>query len=453
MNPLSKKRPPLPINTQEKPCERERSGRGAVALAQNLVRTWKNRRACSRVSRVGLIAGVLALVLGWWLVHWAGALSGQQEPPPLPLYASEPNSGLQKTVPGGSTSQVQLCQFRLPRRVLEPVPPQARGPWWPSAGHGPQQPYGQGAYIEPARTPHVPDYRLRVDDLLELVYRITRDETSRPYRLNVGDRIRVESLTEEKLNRDLVIQPDGSITLLLLGQVKATGKTVEQLRQELEQLYKKYYKHPAITVTPLEVNSKLQDIIKSVDARFGAGGLVRQARVAPDGTISLPAVGQVPAQGLTLSELKQELDARYRMEVEGIEVIPVLVRRAPRFVFVLGEVRRPGRYELQGPTNVLQALSLAGGWNVGANLRQVVVFRWGERWQIQATVLDVWDAVYGNRTCPVDDIWLADSDVVLVPKTKLRVYDEAVNLLFQQGIYGVFPFQGVSINFSRFSTL
>ncbi len=352
-----------------------------------------------------------------------------------------------------AAGKVLRCEWTLPHRVLDPVPPEARGPQWPSAAHGPQMPFGPGAYIDPGRTPHVPDYRLRVDDVLELVYRITRDETSRPYRLNVGDKVRVESLTEEKLNRELVIQPDGTITLLLLGQVKATGKTVEQLRRDLERRYRKYYKQPAITVTPIQVNTKLRDIINTVDSRYGAGGQVRTARVAPDGTISLPAVGQVPAQGLTLSELKQELDARYRMETEGIEVTPILVQRAPRFVYVLGEVRNPGRFQLQGPTNVIQAISLAGGWNVGANLRQVVVFRWDGHWQIQATVLDVWDAVYGNRTCPVDDIWLSDSDVVLVPKVKLLVVDEAIDLLFQRGIYGVFPFQGASVNFSKFSTL
>ncbi len=422
-----------------------------------------------------LVVALLAGGVGLGLARGPGKQpAAQQSDAPVPLYAGAvPDSGQPPAVltsqgeparlgagakdapppPGSAVGKVLRCDWTLPHRVLQPVPPEARGPQWPSAAHGPQMPFGPGAYIDPGRTPHVPDYRLRVDDVLELVYRITRDETSRPYRLNVGDKVRVESLTEEKLNRELVIQPDGTITLLLLGQVKATGKTVEQLRRDLERRYRKFYKRPAITVTPIQVNTKLRDIINTVDSRFGAGGQVRTARVAPDGTISLPAVGQVPAQGLTLSELKQELDARYRMETEGIEVTPVLVQRAPRFVYVLGEVRNPGRFQLQGPTNVIQAISLAGGWNVGANLRQVVVFRWDDHWQIQATVLDVWDAVYGNRTCPVDDIWLSDSDVVLVPKVKMLVVDEAIDLLFQRGIYGVFPFQGASVNFSKFSTL
>ena len=202
--------------------------------------------------------------------------------------------------------------------------------------------YAQGEYVGHARTAHVPEYRLRVDDQLDLIYRLTREETSKPYRLNVGDEIRVESFTDPDLNRDLILQPDGTITLRLLGQVRATGLTVPQLREELDRQYAKYYKVPAITVTPLRVNTKLDDLLDTVDRRYGVGGQSQFVRVTPEGTIALPMLGSVPAQGLTLPELQQELNERYRQDIEGIEVIPVLAQRAPRFVYVLGEVARPG---------------------------------------------------------------------------------------------------------------
>ena len=91
------------------------------------------------------------------------------------------------------------------------------------------QAYAQGEYVGHARLAHVPEYRLRVDDQLDMTYRLTRDETPDPYKLNVGDEIRVESFTDPDLNRDLLLQPDGTITLRLLGQVHATGRTVTQL--------------------------------------------------------------------------------------------------------------------------------------------------------------------------------------------------------------------------------
>ena len=113
------------------------------------------------------------------------------------------------------------------------------------------QAYAQGEYVGHARLAHVPEYRLRVDDQLDMTYRLTREETPTPYRLNVGDQVQVESFTDHEINRELLIQPDGTITLRLLGQVRATGRTVTQLRDALEGLYKKYYKNPSITVTPL----------------------------------------------------------------------------------------------------------------------------------------------------------------------------------------------------------
>lgn len=316
-------------------------------------------------------------------------------------------------------------------------------PWSATCPATPFDLYAQGEYVGHDRTVHVSEYRLRVDDQLEFVYRLTREETLHPYELNVGDEIRVESFTDPDLSRDLVIQPDGSITLRLLGQVRATRHTVAQLREVIDQLYRKYYRDPSITVTPLKVNTKLEDLRATVDSRYGQGGQTRLARVTPEGTIQLPVVGSVPVQGLTLDELAAEITRRYLDQIEGIEVTPVLIARAPRYVYVVGEVRLPGRFSLEGPTTVMQAIALAGGWNIGANLNQVVIFRRGDDWRLLATMLDVRGALYGKRPCPADEIWLNDADVVLVPKSPILVCDDAINLLFTRGLYGLLPTNAV----------
>jgi polysaccharide biosynthesis/export protein len=314
------------------------------------------------------------------------------------------------------------------------------------------QAYAQGEYVGHERLAHLPEYRLRVDDQLDLIYRLTRDETATPYKLNVGDEIRVDSFTDPELNRDLILQPDGTITLRLLGQVHATGRTVTQLRDALEEAYKKYYPVPAITVTPLKVNTKLEDLRATVDRRAGLGGQNQLVRVTPEGTISLPAIGSMPAQGLTLTELQAEVNQRYQARIEGIEVIPVLAQRAPRYVFVLGEVRNPGRFELTGPTTAIQALSMAGSWNVGANLRQIVVLRRGDDWRLMATLINLEGVLMGNQPCPPGEIWLSDSDVVIVPKSAILRADDFINLVFTRGIYGVFPLSA-TINFSKINSL
>ena len=359
----------------------------------------------------------------------------------------------------GNAQEIRLCFFDAPGASCPIVGvdgPQC-GPCgeahWGSRHPIPWEVFAQGEYVGPHRPRHVPVYRLRVDDILEFVYRLTREESSTPYRLNVGDQIRVESLTDEKLDRDLVIQPDGTITLVLLGQVRAARRTVEELRVDLDEQYKQYYKVPSITVTPLQVNTRLEDLRASVDARYGSGGQGRQARVTPEGTIQLPGIGSVPAQGLTLDELKREVDERYAQIVTGIEVTPVLVDRAPRFIYVVGEVRVPNRYVLEGPTTVMQAIALAGGWNNGGNLREVVVFRRTEDWRLIATKLDIRGALLGQRPSPADEIWLRDSDIVVVPKMPILLADDFIELVFTRGIYGVLPMSGVALNFAKASSL
>jgi polysaccharide export outer membrane protein len=325
---------------------------------------------------------------------------------------------------------------------------------WDAARPIPWQRYAQGEYVGHERLPHVDQYRLRVDDELDLVFRLTRNETSRPYQLNVGDELRIESLSDPKLDRELAVQPDGNITLPLINEVRATQHTIVQLREEIDQRLRKFYKEPAITVTPVRLNTRLEDLRATSDARFGFGGQSRHARVTPEGTIQLPALGNVPVQGLTLPEVQHELTERLGRKFEGMEITPVLTARAPRYIYVVGEVRLPGRYELTGPTTAMQAISLAGGWIYGGNLWNTVVFRRGDDWRLLATKLDLRGPLYGKRPCPADEIWLNDSDIVLVPKSGILVADNIISLLFTQGLYGIAPFStATTFSITRFGAL
>jgi polysaccharide export outer membrane protein len=130
-----------------------------------------------------------------------------------------------------------------------------------------------------------------------------------------------------------------------------------------------------------------------------------------------------------------------------LELTPILLARAPRFIYVVGEVRTPGRFEMQAPTTVMQSIALAGGWNNGGNLRQVVVFRRAEDWRLLATKIDIRGSLYGERPAPADEIWLRDSDVVVVPKMPILRTDELIELYLTRGVYSAFPIGfGYSLN-------
>jgi polysaccharide biosynthesis/export protein len=305
--------------------------------------------------------------------------------------------------------------------------------------------FGPGEYVGPPRTEHVSTYYLRVNDLIRLTYITSHNKVTEQYRIRVGDKMRIEWLRLESgkdapLDRDMLVQPDGTVTLPLVGQVAASGKTIEAFRDDVVKLFSHYQKDPQITITPIEVNTDLQDIVRAVTSVSGSNGQSQDFRVTPEGTIQASGLGSVYVQGLTLDELKSELEARYAAAFgPGLIVSPSLTEHATSFVFVGGEVAKPGRFTLEGPTTVMQAITMAGSWNVGGNTRQVVVFRRDENWCLKATKINLHAPLYGQDPCPVNDVWLRDNDLVIVPKERILCADDVINLYFTRGAYSVFP--------------
>jgi polysaccharide export outer membrane protein len=296
-----------------------------------------------------------------------------------------------------------------------------------------------------------------VNDQIDFVYRFTHEETAEPYRLTVGDEIVVETFPQDAeairrgdlINgRGLQIQPDGTIIVPYAGRISAAGHTIEEVRKDIESRLtdaeKGKYNAGAIdvVVTPLKTNTNLEDLRSAVDARFGTGGQTRTAQVTPEGTVQLVGVGSVPSQGLTIPELESEVNARY-VDVfgPGVQVSVILRQFAPRFVWVAGEVVQPGQYEINQPLTVVQAIALARGPINGGNLREIVVFRRDDNWQLMATRIDVRGVFVGKTPYPSDNIWLRDNDVVVVPKGPILRSNEFIDLVFTRGIYSVLPLQ------------
>lgn len=351
------------------------------------------------------------------------------------------------------------CDFENPPKMMMGVDQYSgsrrREATWQDQHPVPWESLAYGEYIGPHRTPHVPMYRVRVNDQIRFVFHLTRELSNERYRLNVGDSIDVFSAVDPDLiQKEITVISDGTVSLNLIGSVQAAGKTIEQFQKEINELYKQQVNNPAVTVRGVKTDTRLQDVRDAVDARQGSGGQSQDVTVSPDGTVQLPVLASpVHAIGLSLEELGREVNARYREVVPGIKATPILIQRAPRVAYVLGEVTNPGRIELVGPTSAMQAISVAGSWNPGANLRQIVVFRRDCNWRLMATRLDLAGAVHGFRPQPSDEIWLRDGDIVLVPKQPIQRFADAVDLYFTRTIYAIMPNQGFSLNFDSSNNL
>ncbi len=314
---------------------------------------------------------------------------------------------------------------------------------WTDATRVDFQPLLHGEYIGPVRLPALLEYRIRVNDEITFTYIPNRTRANHEYRLMVGDVIQMGSISEENLRRErITVQPDGKIyPPAAKAPVDAYGKTIPQLRAELEASYKAgSFKFPAIDLEPTEVNRALADLLDSVNGPFAAGGRAFPTVVNPDGRVQLPMLGGVFILGMTLDEAKREINLRYQEIVTGIEIEPRLTRMAPHFFHVSGQVAAPGRYEMQGPTTVTAGLAQAGGISLGGNGRQVVIFRRADDWRLVSTVLDLRGAHLGKRPNPSDEIWLRDSDLIIVPERPITRANQAIQQIFTDGIYRVIPF-------------
>lgn len=102
--------------------------------------------------------------------------------------------------------------------------------------------------------------------------------------------------------------------------------------------------------------------------------LVREARVRPDGRVSVYPVGDAVAAGLTIRELERSLTGMLATQMRDPRVTIQLLEAAGNQVHVIGRVEKPGSYPVGPFTTVVQAITLAGGFTDDAARNSVIVF-------------------------------------------------------------------------------
>lgn len=97
--------------------------------------------------------------------------------------------------------------------------------------------------------------------------------------------------------------------------------------------------------------------------------------VRPDGKISMPLIGEVMAGGRTANQLASQIASRLK-EFKDHPTVTVSVKEVNSYyVYVLGEVVKPGKYQLKSHATVLQAVAVANGFTVYAAKNRMQVIR------------------------------------------------------------------------------
>ena len=152
-------------------------------------------------------------------------------------------------------------------------------------------------------------------------------------------------------------------------------------------------------------------------------------RVDPVGDIRLPLIGQVHAAGLTLGQLQQELATRLKVHVQRPEVSVEIVEHKSQPVSVVGAVKNPGVYQLQGSKTLIEMISAAGGADPDAGSLVKITRRreWGSIPLPGARLDDSGEFMVGQvnlqsliaASNPVENLAIYPHDVVSVPRAKL----------------------------------
>ena len=101
----------------------------------------------------------------------------------------------------------------------------------------------------------------------------------------------------------------------------------------------------------------------------------QEVLVLPDGTISFPLVGTIDVDDKTPLQVQEELKEKLSRLIPDPEVNLTVIQVAGNNIFVIGKVNRPGRFAMNRPTDVIQAISLAGGFTPYASSDSIQIFR------------------------------------------------------------------------------
>jgi len=177
------------------------------------------------------------------------------------------------------------------------------------------------------------------------------------YRIKPGDVLRIEVLEDPGLNRSVLVTPDGQFSLPLAGAVRASGRSIGQVKTDVAQ-------------------------------RLG------------------PNFANAPTVFVSIERLAPELYTD-----------PTVPTGPTITVYVLGEVNNPGKFQVDPGITIWQFLAEIGGLTKFAAIKRVQVRRTDKSGKESVYNLNFKDILEGKTS--VGTATLATGDVIIVPQRKL----------------------------------
>jgi polysaccharide export outer membrane protein len=252
------------------------------------------------------------------------------------------------------------------------------------------------------------------------------------YRLKQGDVLSLMVYRYPELQvKELVIRPDGKISVPLAGELAAVDASISELVRVITDKLAIYIKNPQVTVDVVKFHRipvvrefqvagiSLGELRSRLTAAFGETVPNPQVRVRVARFRPIPISREINVSGMTITELTQNLTGIFGEYIKNPKIAVNITKYKTMRVYVLGEVNRPGMYEIEKCHYLLDALSLAGGQTRRAAKRAVYVVRkaTGKCQKINLNALL-------KKADLTQNLVLSEGDVVYLADNKLNFIDD-----------------------------
>jgi polysaccharide export outer membrane protein len=144
---------------------------------------------------------------------------------------------------------------------------------------------------------------------------------------------------------------------------------------------------------------------------YGSPDLSTALPVRPDGMITLPEIGDIPAAGRTPMQLTADIAAQVKKLVVDPTVTVTVMAVNSKHVFLIGEIGHQGPLSITPGMTILQAISAAGGLTPYANKKHIYILR-GDPGKQQKIPFDYTKAL---KKGDMQGVTLQPGDTIVVP--------------------------------------
>lgn len=256
-------------------------------------------------------------------------------------------------------------------------------------------------------------------------------KATKSYAIDIGDVLYITVLPAEELTREVVVQPEGEISMPLIGLTKAKGLTIDELAANVTKSLSKFISNPKVNVS-IRKFSRRQIFITGEVHSLGTFDYKENLRlmefISSIGGFNIDAnrteikVYRGPSNKkqtfiINIEDVLKTGDFSKDFLLEPGDIIEV--PKGSTKVSILGDVSGPGFYDFRDNMSMTELISNAHGFNDTANISDISIIRLetqNDNTIIRRVIKVNLKKILAGK---IDDVVIKSGDTVYIPKLNI----------------------------------